>query len=71
MFITILKEEKTAQNALKTKLQQERHREKRRQLLQETTSPTKFGFTEMSDLEKQLRVNSRIQERFKVMMNFK
>ncbi|XP_046442610.1 dnaJ homolog subfamily C member 21-like [Daphnia pulex] len=53
-YIKLL-EEKTAQNALKTKLQQERHREKRRQLLEETTSPTKFGFTEMSDLEKQLR----------------
>ncbi|XP_032792700.2 dnaJ homolog subfamily C member 21 [Daphnia magna] len=53
-YIKLL-EEKTAQNALKTKLQQERHREKRRQLLNETTSTTSFGFTEMSDLEKQLR----------------
>lgn len=47
-------EEKTAQNAIKTKLQQERHREERRQLLQQTSGTTKFA--QMSDFEQQLRV---------------
>nr|CAG4637113.1 EOG090X085R [Ceriodaphnia reticulata] len=50
-----LLEEKAAQNAIKTKLQQERHREERRKLLEQTPETTKFGFTQMSDLEQQLK----------------
>lgn len=49
-------EEKTAQNAIKTKLQQERHREERRQLLLQTSEAPKFA--QMSDFEKQLRVTT-------------
>lgn len=48
-------EEKAAQNLIKTKMQQERHREERRQLLEQASASR---FAHMSDLEKQLKVSS-------------
>lgn len=53
-YVKVL-EERAAQNAQKTKLQQERHREERRKLLENSGGVTKFG--QMSDLEQQLKVN--------------
>nr|CAG4641795.1 EOG090X085R [Eurycercus lamellatus] len=52
-YIKLL-EEKAAQNVLKTKMQQERHREERRQLLEQASASR---FAQMSDLEQQLKVN--------------
>nr|CAG4648003.1 EOG090X085R [Moina brachiata] len=46
-------EEKAAQNAIKTKQQQEKHRLKRNQLLEESAGVTKFA--NMTDLEQQLK----------------
>jgi len=48
-------EEKAAQNVLKTKKQQEKHREERRQLLENTAASR---FAQMSDLEQQLKVSN-------------
>lgn len=59
LLLQKLLEEKAAQNAIKTKLQQERHREERRKLLEQTPETTKFGFTQMSDLEQQLKARRR------------
>lgn len=46
-------EEKAAQNVLKMKKQQEKHREERRQLLENTAASR---FAQMTDLEQQLKV---------------